>query len=109
MSPVTKKWLQVLEARFGVSHEFGRRLAPFLDRFAAQEPTPEEWEQTLRAIAAAHRSCAFEDSTLEDVQDLFGQFVLEVKKLDETLQVLGTYVERIRKGVHRPVPGRVLH
>jgi hypothetical protein len=111
MSPVTKKWLAILQKRFGVGFEFAEHLVPFLERFAAQEPTNDEWEQMLRAIAAAYRSCdpSSESDTLDEVRTLLGQFVTEMKKLDETLKVLSVYMERVRQRIYRPDPGRTLH
>ena len=109
MSPITKKWLVVLEAKFGVDAEFSSHLVPFLDRFAAQEPTFEEWEQTLRAIAAAHRACDVKEEGLDEIDGLMGHFVTEMKKLDETLQVLKAQLDRVRTHMFHPDPQRILH
>ncbi|MFQ5514254.1 MAG: hypothetical protein ACE5FG_07400 [Myxococcota bacterium] len=111
MSAAAKKLLGLLESRYGVEPGFSRHLAPFLERFAAEEPSPEECEAMLRAIAAAYRAC---DPTgkaegIEEVRVLLSQFVTEMRKLDETLKVLSAYLDRVRQRLYRSDPRRTLH
>ena len=111
MSPFTKKLIGLLEARYGVEGDFSDHLVPFLDRFVAEEPSAEEYDQMLRAIAAAYRSCApsGEGEPLDEVRDLVSGFVTEMKKLDETLKVLSAYLDRVRTRLYRDSPRRTVH
>ncbi len=110
MSPVTKQWLHLLETRFGVGPEFASHLLPVLERFAEQEPSAAEREKILRGVAAAYRSCqVVQTDSVDEVKLLLTQFVTELKKLDETLKVLGVYLERVRQRISRPSPRRMLH
>ncbi len=105
-----KKWLQVLEAEFGVGPEFSGHLMPFLEWFADQPPSAAERERILMGIAAAYRSCqGVQTDSVEEVRLLLSEFVTELKKLDETLKVLGVYLERVRQRIQRPALRRVVH
>ncbi len=111
MSPRTKKWLGILTQDYGVEAEFCDHLVPFLERFSAEEPGREECEQMLRAIAAAYRACesSAERQPFQEVRALLGQFVTEMKKLDESLKVLSAYLERVRQHIYSLPSGRILH
>ena len=111
MSPVTKKWLRVLESKFRVGSDFSAHLEPLLRHLDAQKLSDDQLKEILCGIAAAYRSCepSSENDSLGEVRVLLGQFVTEMKKLDETLKVLSVYLERVRQRIHRPTPGRTLH
>jgi hypothetical protein len=111
MSPVTKKWLRVLESKFRVGSDFSTHLEPLLRHLDAQKLNDDQLKEILCGIAAAYRSCehSSENDSLGEVRVLLGQFVTEMKKLDETLKVLSVYLERVRQRIHRPTPGRTLH
>ena len=110
MSPAAKKWLHVLEAEFGVGPEFSGHLMPFLEWFADQQPNAAERKKLLMGIAAAYRSCQeVQTDSVEEVRLLLSEFVTELKKLDETLKVLGVYLERVRQRIKRPGLRRVIH
>ncbi len=107
---MAKRWLHVLEADFGVVPEFSGHLMPFLEWFADQQPSASEREKILMGIAAAYRSCQeIQTDSLEEVRLLLSEFVTELKKLDETLKVLGVYLERVRQRIKRPALRRVIH
>ena len=83
---------------------------PFLEWFADQQPSAAEREKILMGIAAAHRSCqGVQTDSVEEVRLLLSEFVTELKKLDETLKVLGVYLERVRQRIKRPALRRVVH
>ena len=107
-----KKVLETLEARFGVPPEFAGPLMPMLDRLAAQRPTAAEWQSVLRAVAEAYRASRGEEAGEESVAEvcnLMGQFASELRKLEESLKVLGVYLERVRQQTAPAPLSRTLH
>ncbi len=107
---MAKKWLHLLEAEFGVGPEFSEHLMPFLEWFADQQPNTAEREKMLMGVAKAYRSCQeVQPDSVEEVRLLLSEFVTELKKLDETLKVLGVYLERVRQRIKRPALRRVIH
>ncbi len=110
MSPEAKRWLYVLEARFGVSPKFSSHLLPVLEPLAAQQRSAEEREKVLKGVAAAYRSCQeLQTDSVDEARFLLTQFVTELQKLDETLKVLGVYLERVRERIKHPTQRRVIH
>ena len=110
MSPLAKKWVVALEAEFGVGPEFSSHLLPVLEWFSAQDPSAEECERVFKGVAAAYRSRQeVQADSVEEVELLLSQFVSELNKLDETLKVLGAYLERVRTRVRQPTPRRMIH
>jgi len=110
MSPEAKRWLYVLEVRFGVGPEFSSHLLPVLEQLAAQQPSAEEGERILKGVAAAYLSCQqLQTDSVDEARVLLTQFVTELKKLDETLKVLSVYLERVRERIKHPTLRRVFH
>lgn len=110
MSSARKKLVALLEERFGVRPEFAGHLAPVLERFAAQEPTNEEWEQALSGVAAAYNVLREPDPrTSQEIRVLVGEFLSELRKIDESLKVVSVYLDRIRGHLHPGPSNRIIH
>jgi hypothetical protein len=111
MSPFHRKIVEVLENRFGVSSAFAEQFVPVFEVVSRNQPSSEDWEQLMESIASAYRSLArLEDKSAYEAQLLVGQFVGELKKVDESLKVLGVFLERLRGQVSQGgEPERVLH
>ncbi len=113
MSLFSKKLIQVLEDRFQVSREFSAHLLPIFERFAERRPTPAEWEDVLGRVAAAYHSSTsegqIEAGCAGEAGALIGQFLDELKKMDESLKVLGVYLQRLRQHLDKADAGRVIH
>jgi hypothetical protein len=110
VSASTKRLLQLLEARYGVSREVARHLAPVLERVAEQQLSSEDLEALLGGIAAAYRSSRPPEPELaHEVKALVGDFVSEVRKIEESLKVVGVYLDRIRQRLVVPLPSSTLH
>jgi hypothetical protein len=108
----SKKLIQELESRFGVRPEFSGHLIPVLERVAEQKPSAGEWEEVLKGVAQAYHTSSdatAEVDALKEVCALMGQFSTELKKLDESLKVLGAYLGRIQQRMTAPAGSRVLH
>jgi hypothetical protein len=107
MSP--RDLMRLLYERFGVRPEFSRPLLPVLERMAEGDPSPEEWESLLRGIGEAWRACErVQVDARDEVAVLMRDFLSELKKIDESLKVLGAYVDRIRMRLQHP-SARLLH
>jgi len=64
----------------------------------------------MACLASAYRSLAqVEDKTVAEAQVLVGQFVTELQKIDESLKVIGVYLERLRGQLGAPSTLRTLH
>lgn len=110
MIATVRNLMHLLEAKFGVHPEFTGHLVPILEQLIEQEPDAKELKQALEAIAAAYGASHRADlESLDEVRLLLGQFSSELRKLDETLKVLGVYVERVRQTICAPAQPRVLH
>jgi hypothetical protein len=101
--------------RLGVTAELRDALCQRLEPIA---PTLSEdaYQAALAGIAAAsdvHRvgEAALERSMgdLREVQRLLGAFSYEMRKLDEALRVLSTYVQRMRIKSSAPARSRTVH
>jgi hypothetical protein len=107
MSPFHKKIVEVLEGRTGVvfaEHSYrssGSRAEP---------PSSNDWEQLMECVAAAFRTMPqVEDKALYEAQVLVGQFVGELKKIDESLKVVSVFLERLRQQLGAPEATRIVH
>lgn len=113
MATVAKKWLRALEQQHGVRPEFAGHLQPIFERLAAQEPTVEEWNRLLHGLAAAYRSShsARPPQSVTEVRALVRQFAAELKKIDESLKVMGVCLDRLHQRVRRATVAspRTLH
>ena len=108
MSDVITAWNRELERRFGVRAEFARCLLPLLEPLVRSCEDASERESILHAVAAAYRSTAPESSAADasaELQLLCGQFLSELRKMDESLKVLSVVLQRVRQQMARsPAP-----
>ena len=110
MSPFHRKIVELLEGRYGVSAAFAEQFVPVFEQVAQNRPTSEDWESLMECLAAAYRTLPqVEDKTLAEAQVLVGQFVSELKKIDESLKVVGVFLERLRSQLGAPDEERTLH
>jgi hypothetical protein len=100
--------------RRGVSPAFAQALSAKLEPFAADLPNG-QLEAVLSGAAVAygvHRRSieAFRRTAaeLDEVQGLLGSFAAELRKLDESVEILAAYAARLRHHT-APPPSRVLH
>ncbi len=107
----SKKWRWELEHRFGIDPELCSQLAPVLERIAMQELTAEESEALLKGVADVLQSARGrdEDRPEGEVRALLGEFLSEIKKVDESVKVLSVYLERLNQRVEPAKSVRVLH
>ena len=110
MSDVTTAWIRELERRFGVRAEFARCLLPLLEPLVRSCDASER-ESILHAVAAAYRSTANEGSTDHgtELDLLCGQFLSELRKMDESLKVLSVVLQRVRQQMARSASPDPLH
>ena len=109
-----RKWMQELEKRYGIRPEFAGHLLPLLEHVAARQPSVEEWERLLNGVAAAYRAGRSGEQRKQPENELgilVSQFNDELRKVDESLKVLGVYLERLRERANAPQAPteRVLH
>lgn len=110
MSPFHKKIVEVLEGRYGVSPVFAEQFVPVFDQVAQSRPSSDDWEQLMECVAAAYRAVPqVEDKALHEAQVLVGQFVTEMKKIDESLKVVTVFLDRLRSQLGAPDADRILH
>ena len=110
MTPFHKKIVEVLEGRYGVSPAFAEQFVPLFNQVAERRPSSDDWEQLMECVAAAYRSMPqVEDKALHEAQVLVGQFVTEIKKIDESLKVVSVFLDRLRQQIGAPEATRVLH
>jgi len=110
MSPFHRKIVELLEGRYGVSPAFAEQFVPVFEQVAQNRPTSEDWESLMECLASAYRTLPqVEDKTLAEAQILVGQFVGELKKIDESLKVVGVFLERLRTQLGAPDEDRTLH
>lgn len=112
----SKKWLEELEARFGITPEVAGHLRPVLERLAAQPLSGPDRESMLQGVAAAVQSARGQAEptlptlrTPSEVNGLLDQFTSELQKMDETLKVLSVYLERLNERLIEGDEVRVLH
>jgi hypothetical protein len=105
MARPAEKLLALLEERIGVRPELSEAVRGLLDRVASGSPTPGEWDALLRGIAdsyrAGHRAGV---EARDEVHLLATELGSELRKIDESLKVLGVYLERIRSRLRPPTP-----
>jgi hypothetical protein len=109
MKELRQKLAEVLAEKFGVGREFTAHLMPLLEAVARARPDAHDWEQVLGCVAAAYRSRSEELDSLDETRVLVRQFVTELKRMDESLKVLGVYLERLRDTLANPAQARTLH
>ena len=110
MTAFSKKLVQILEARFGVGHEFSDHLAPLLESFGARQPSAEECEELLVNLASAYQASRRVGlQFVDEVNVLVGQVVSELRKMDESLKVLGVCLVRLRQQMKVPSRPPMLH
>jgi hypothetical protein len=109
---LSKKWLWELEHRFGIDPEVSSHLAPVLERIADQPLSAEDGETLLRGMAQAMRSAQLREGSSPEleVRALLGEFLSELRKVDESVKVLSVYLERLQQRTAPPVRDpRILH
>jgi len=104
-----QKLEDLLADEFGVSREFAIHLMPLLEMLASTQPGAAEWERALRCLAAAYHSRTEELESFEESRVLVRQFISELKQMDESLKVIGVYLERLRDTLANPIAPRTLH
>jgi hypothetical protein len=109
MKEFRQKLEDVLAEQFGVGREFTAHLMPILEAVAGSQPRAEDWERALACVAAAYRSRTEELDALDETRVLVRQFVSELKRMDESLKVLGVYLERLRETLTNPTQPRIIH
>jgi hypothetical protein len=109
MKEFRRKLEEILSERFGVDPGFTAQLMPLLETFARTRPSAEEWERVLGRVAAAHRGRSEELQALDESRALIRQFVGELKRMDESIQGLAAYLERLRHMLQDPNQSRTLH
>ena len=114
MDSQAKKWVQVLERRYGVRPEFAGHLLPILERLSDRQPSLEEWDQVLHGLAAAYRSSRDlrgPEPSESEMRVLLDQFGDEVRKMHESIKVLGVCLQRLHRriGPASPAAERTLH
>lgn len=109
MKELRQKLEDMLAEKFGVGREFTVHLLPLLEALAGAQPAAEDWERALRCVAAAYHSRTEELDSLDETRVLVRQFISELKRMDESLKVLGVYLERLRETLANPAPQRTVH
>lgn len=103
-------------ARLGVAEEVRGDLARRLET-VARHLSPDAYDAALAGVAVAHGLHHEEEQVLrrslrdlEEIHRLIGAFSDELRKLDEALRILSTYVGRMRSraGVIQS-PSKLLH
>jgi hypothetical protein len=108
MARSADKLLALLEEQFGVRPEDSDPLRAMLDRIDPGSLEGGDYDAFLRGVAEAYRA-GHQAGVLarEEVHVLASELGSELRKIDESLKVLGVYLERIR-GRLRPPPPRLL-
>ena len=110
MSPFHRKIVELLEGRYGVSPAFAEQFVPVFEQVAQSRPTSDDWDALMACVASAYRSLpTVEDKTLHEAQVLVGQFVGELQKIDESLKVIGVFLDRLRAQLGTIEVSRTLH
>jgi uncharacterized protein (DUF1697 family) len=104
-----RKLEDVLAEKFAVNREFAVHLLPLLEAIASAQPGAEDWERALRCVAAAYHSRSEELDSFDETRVLVRQFISELKRMDESLKVLGVYLERLRDTLANPAAPRSVH
>jgi hypothetical protein len=109
MSKATRKIRQVLESEYGIDRGFTGHLAPLLERFAAKEPSAEEWADFVEGLAAAYRAAQRRQGPPHEVKVLMGEVAAELRKIEESIKVLSVYLLRIHRSVQTDADGPMIH
>ena len=109
MKAFHRKLEEVLAEKFGVSRDFTAHLAPLLECYGRQRPSAREWEALLASVAAAYHSRSEEFESIDETRILIRQFVSELKAMDESIKVLGVYLERVRQSLQHSPSSRTIH
>ena len=103
--------LERLGVADGVRDELSRRLEAL-----ARNLSEDAYDAALAGVALAHAlhregEDALRKSVrdLHEVQRLLGAFSDEMRKLDDALQILSTYVRRMRSRTRPPERAKILH
>lgn len=105
--------LTTLVARFGVAEGFVQGLAPLLDRCDLSELSASARDEVLGALAAVYHGA--EDAARKTVDPgqeavvLVDELRSELRKMDESLKVLGAFVAKLRKQIEPPAQRRLFH
>ncbi len=101
--------------RLGVGEELRDALCRRLEPIAATL-SEDAYQAALAGIAAANEVHCVGEAALErsmgdlrEIQRLLGAFSDEMRKLDEALRVLSTYVQRMRTKARAPARPRSIH
>jgi hypothetical protein len=110
MSPHHKKLLELLEQRYGVRPELAGPLLPVLDRYLQRDASGPQWDELLEGLAVACRAASEPGrEAVDEVRVLVGDFLAEMRKIDESLKVVNAFVARIRQHLQSPALLRTLH
>ncbi|NRA02946.1 MAG: hypothetical protein HRU00_10125 [Myxococcales bacterium] len=113
MSIKATRLVASLIERFGVPESFAQGLSPLLNHCDLSELDSAGRDQLLGALAALYRGV--EDSgrpTAELGQDavvLVDELRSELRKMDESLKVLGAFVAKLRKQIEPLEKQRLIH
>jgi hypothetical protein len=108
MARSAEKLLALLEERLGARPELSDPLRGLLHRIGSGSLSAGEWDALLRGLAEAFRAGHQAGVEARDeVHVLASELGSELRKVDESLKVLGVYLERIRDRLRPPTP-RVL-
>jgi hypothetical protein len=110
MSPPHKKLLELLEQRYGLRAEVAAPLLPVLDRCLERDSAAPQWDELLEGLAVACRAVAEPGrEAADEVRVLVGDFLAELRKIDESLKVVSAFLARIRQHLQSPALLRTLH
>ncbi len=112
MSQIMTTWMMELEHRYGVDPRFSHRLVPLLECLADQPLQDAQRGALFAAIAAAYQTTLAETATpaeSDEVRLLVGQFIGELRKMEESVKVLGTMLQRVRDQMGPRRETRILH
>jgi hypothetical protein len=105
MARSADKLLALLEERFGVRGELAGPLRGVLDQIGSESLAAGEWDALLRSVAEAYQAGHQAGVEARDeVHVLASELGTELRKIDESLKVLGVYLQRIRSRLRPPTP-----
>jgi len=112
MSQIMTAWMEELERQYGVDPGFARRLAPLLECLVDQPLGDSQRSALFKAIAATYQSTLPRESNpepLDEVRLLVGQFIGELRKMEESVKVLGAMLQRVREQMTPAPVTRIVH
>ena len=113
VSTKTPELLMTLIERFGVAESFAQGLAPLLDRCDLAELDATARDELLGGLAAVYHGV--EDAGRktadpgEEAVVLVDELRSELRKMDESLKVLGAFVAKLRKQIEPSTQKRLVH